>query len=206
MRTVSCPHCGSPALLDGRRWECGWCGDFGDISSLGAAQMAELVPVSAATISELEQGVFDILKGMEAFYGDGERARAPAWELAVHAISKALIPPQNRTSRNLALLRTFFRQYPVCTAGAVLCAAQQGTPALDEKYAFSREKMGTFWLEALRRMPGCAPLQDWPNWLCRLMDGLSRVEAVFTGEEQEMLLEQFRQRWESSRDAETAVK
>lgn len=53
---------------------------------------------------------------------------------------------------------------------------------------------------------GQTPLQDWPDWLCRLMDGLSRVGAIFTGEEQEMLFEQFRQRWESRRDAATAVK
>ena len=30
--TIRCPHCGSPARVIGSRWECGWCGDFGDIS------------------------------------------------------------------------------------------------------------------------------------------------------------------------------
>lgn len=29
-----CPHCGSPISVKGDRWECGWCGDHGDLSSL----------------------------------------------------------------------------------------------------------------------------------------------------------------------------
>ena len=29
-----CPHCGSPVRVRGSRWECGWCGDHGDVSSL----------------------------------------------------------------------------------------------------------------------------------------------------------------------------
>lgn len=32
--SLRCPHCGSPATLRGNRWECGWCGDHGDVSSL----------------------------------------------------------------------------------------------------------------------------------------------------------------------------
>ena len=34
MATIRCPHCGSPVKVYGSRWECGWCGDFGGISSL----------------------------------------------------------------------------------------------------------------------------------------------------------------------------
>lgn len=29
-----CPHCGSPVTIQGSRWECSWCGDHGDVSSL----------------------------------------------------------------------------------------------------------------------------------------------------------------------------
>lgn len=29
-----CPHCGSPVTMRENRWECGWCGDHGDVSSL----------------------------------------------------------------------------------------------------------------------------------------------------------------------------
>ena len=33
-RAPRCPHCGSPVTVRGSRWECGRCGNFGQISSL----------------------------------------------------------------------------------------------------------------------------------------------------------------------------
>lgn len=44
MSTVRCPHCGSPVMVRGNRWECGWCGDFGSISSLFPSEQAKLIP------------------------------------------------------------------------------------------------------------------------------------------------------------------
>ena len=29
VRTIPCPNCGSPAEVQGDRWECGYCGDTG---------------------------------------------------------------------------------------------------------------------------------------------------------------------------------
>lgn len=43
MSTVRCPHCGSPVMVRGNRWECGWCGDFGSTSSLFPSERAKLV-------------------------------------------------------------------------------------------------------------------------------------------------------------------
>ena len=42
MLSVPCPHCGSPVKVRGKRWECPWCGDFGDVSSLSPAGKAAL--------------------------------------------------------------------------------------------------------------------------------------------------------------------
>ena len=44
MSTIRCPHCGSPVMVRGNRWECGWCGDFGSISSLFSSEQAKLMP------------------------------------------------------------------------------------------------------------------------------------------------------------------
>ena len=44
MATIRCPHCGSPVMVRGNRWECGWCGDFGSTSSLFPSERAKLVP------------------------------------------------------------------------------------------------------------------------------------------------------------------
>ena len=43
MSTIRCPHCGSPVMVQGKRWECGWCGDFGNTSSLFSSERANLV-------------------------------------------------------------------------------------------------------------------------------------------------------------------
>lgn len=42
MERICCPHCGSPVMVRGNRWECGWCGDFGSISSLFPSEQAKL--------------------------------------------------------------------------------------------------------------------------------------------------------------------
>lgn len=43
MTTIRCPRCGSPVTVRGSRWECGWCGDFGDFSSLRPAEKAKVL-------------------------------------------------------------------------------------------------------------------------------------------------------------------
>ena len=43
MATIRCPHCGSPVMIRGSRWECGYCGDFGSISSLHPSEKAKLM-------------------------------------------------------------------------------------------------------------------------------------------------------------------
>lgn len=42
MESIRCPWCGDPVRVDGDRWECGYCGDFGYISSLHASERAKL--------------------------------------------------------------------------------------------------------------------------------------------------------------------
>lgn len=50
MATLRCPHCGSPVMVRGSRWECGWCGDFGSISSLHPSERAKLMRAAAPSI------------------------------------------------------------------------------------------------------------------------------------------------------------
>lgn len=50
MVTIRCPHCGSPVKIRGGRWECGYCGDFGSISSLQPSEKAKLMQAATPTI------------------------------------------------------------------------------------------------------------------------------------------------------------
>lgn len=47
---IRCPHCGSPVMVRGSRWECGWCGDFGSISSLHPSEKAKLMRAATPTV------------------------------------------------------------------------------------------------------------------------------------------------------------
>ena len=42
MVTIRCPNCGSPVMVRGNRWECGYCGDFGALSSLHPSEKEKL--------------------------------------------------------------------------------------------------------------------------------------------------------------------
>ena len=50
MATIRCPHCGSPVMIRGSRWECGYCGDFGSISSLHPSEKAKLTQAATPSI------------------------------------------------------------------------------------------------------------------------------------------------------------
>ena len=50
MATIRCPHCGSPVRIRGSRWECGYCGDFGSISSLHPSEKAKLMGAATPTV------------------------------------------------------------------------------------------------------------------------------------------------------------
>ena len=50
MATIRCPHCGSPVKIRGSRWECGYCGDFGNISSLHPSEKAKLMGAATPTV------------------------------------------------------------------------------------------------------------------------------------------------------------
>ena len=50
MSTIRCPHCGSPVMVRGRWWECGYCGDCGKISSLQPSEKAKLLQAAAPSV------------------------------------------------------------------------------------------------------------------------------------------------------------
>lgn len=47
---IRCPHCGSPVMIRGSRWECGYCSDFGSISSLQPSEKAKLLQATAPSV------------------------------------------------------------------------------------------------------------------------------------------------------------
>ena len=56
---IRCPHCGSPVRVRGSRWECGWCGDFGALSSLHPSERAKLNSTARVTVTVTVTGSDD---------------------------------------------------------------------------------------------------------------------------------------------------
>ena len=50
MAAIRCPHCGSPVKIRGSRRECGYCGDFGSISSLHPSEKAKLMQAATPSV------------------------------------------------------------------------------------------------------------------------------------------------------------
>ena len=71
---IHCPWCGSPVTICGDSWECGWCGDFGGIGSLGSSEREKLRDARNEELNDklydLEWGIVSILNGMEEFMGN----------------------------------------------------------------------------------------------------------------------------------------
>ena len=47
---MRCPTCGETVMIHGGYWECGWCGDFGSISSLHPSEKAKLMQAAAPSV------------------------------------------------------------------------------------------------------------------------------------------------------------
>ena len=181
---MRCPNCGSPVMVRGNRWECGWCGDFGF-----PAQEAALPRADDAALFELERGTLSVLKGVRETFGDGEAEKGRACKLAVYGMSRGLLPAEKQSKTNLRLLQAFFQRYPFCTAGEVLAAARSGKPAFEDQFLLTGERLGPFWEALLSKLPLYSRPASWPDWLCQIVEGLCRVESVFSGEDRAALFE-----------------
>ena len=133
MPNFRCPHCGSPVMIRGHRWECGWCGDSGEFRSQDGNNDASI----ESALEDLEQGVHAILNGMESYYHNEEEAKTPTWELTAYGITSALLKVGRVKSEAVRLLQVFYQRYPVCTAEDILSAVRQGMPAFASKYRLS---------------------------------------------------------------------
>ena len=195
MSIIHCPHCGSPVMVRGTRWECGWCGDFGALASLHPSEQKKLIQSSHIDIHDLEQGVLDICHGICEVYDGTQEAAAneTAWKLAAYGITKALIPAKNQSSLDIDALQTFCDRYPVFTATDALNTAQNGKPAFEAQFLLTKEHLGSFWEHLLSKLPPYASYQVWPSWLFQTVDGLSQVESFFTHDDSSSILEDYQE-------------
>lgn len=64
---IRCLHGGSPVIIRGSLWECGYCGDFGSISSPHSSGKAKLMQAATPTfrVTTIVTGPSDALTGSD---------------------------------------------------------------------------------------------------------------------------------------------
>lgn len=192
-----CPHCGSPIQIRGNRWECGWCGDFGSLSSLKGASRVKPPQESVPRLRELERGVWQILRGMEIH--SPEDYKEPAFRLALYAMSHSLLNAGSSIGLGFSLVRTFLQNYPIFTYEDFQKAVSHGTPIFFREFSISGEDMGTFWQNLLPQLPSSDTDGDFPDWLTDIFAGWSLVEHLFLGGSEDLIYtaitEMFHSHW-----------
>lgn len=195
MNSFRCPHCGSPVMLRGNSWECGWCGDSGYFVPRKQSEQTDLPPISDDELEELERGVLSVVEGMQKRFGDGQAERTLALQLVVYELSHALRPSGHQTPHNIALLQAFFDCYSFCTASEVLGAARSEAPAFADQFALEKGQFGSFWQSVLADLPAYPSGRAWPDWLNQTMDGLSQIKSCFSGQDASDIFASLQQIW-----------
>ena len=180
-----CPHCGSPIKIRGNRWECGWCGDFGSLSSLKGASRIKPSQESVPGLQELERGVWQILKGMEVH--SPEDYKEPAFRLALYAMSHGLLNAGSSGGFGFSLVRTFLQKYPIFAYEDFQKGISSGTPVFSREFSIAGEDMGTFWQNLLPQLPSSGTDGDFPDWLTDIFTGWSLVEHLFLGSTEDLI-------------------
>ncbi len=129
----------------------------------------------------LEQGAFSILEGMRIYCGGEEGAHDPLWKLTAYGVSRGLRPLGGWNLIGWSCSARFFAKYPVLDAEKLLAIAQAGTEVFAPEFALSKEQLGSFWQALLPQIPADGSDPVWPDWLCRILEGLCEVEGFFCG-------------------------
>ena len=116
---------------------------------------------------------------MRVYCGGEEGAREPLWKLTAYGISRGLRSAVRPDPERQELLRAFFAKYPILDAEKLLATAQAGTEVFAPEFALSKEQLGTFWQALLPQIPAGGSDPVWPDWLCRILEGLCAVEGCF---------------------------
>lgn len=192
-----CPHCGSPIKIRGNRWECGWCGDFGALSSLKSPSRGQPSSKSAPGLQELEKGVWQILNGMKVH--SPENHKETTFRLALYAMSHGLLNAGSSEGFGVSLVRTFLQNYPVFTYEDFQKAVSGGTPVFSQEFSISGQELGTFWQRLLPQLPDSETAGALPDWLTDIFEGWSLVEHLFLGGSEDMIYttitEMFHSHW-----------
>lgn len=191
---MRCPWCGSPVMIRGSSWECGWCGDFGSLQRTPAKKSQNTAQITL-TLSfvyhvDLPKTWSDLKKALGQLAPKNILLSQLLGKVLLHHISAGIqhagaLPDEKKAEE----LRTFLHNTLDLNLGEnaeeVMRDAKRGV-LFREEAALSETDCGTFWTELLSTRPA----EDYynlvdPDGLFELFSELSSAYAYFGGKKDE---------------------
>lgn len=188
---MRCPSCGSPAMIHGSTWECGWCGDSGRLKRTPVQQPAEItLTCSLVYHINLSETWADLKKALGQLAPKNTVLSQLLGKVLLHNISSGIqnagaLPDEKKAAE----LRTFLTTTADLNLGEnaeeIMRDAKRGV-LFREEAALSETDCGTFWTELL----STRPVEDYynhvdPDGLFELFSELSSAYAYFGGKKDE---------------------
>lgn len=191
---MRCPWCGSPVMIRGSSWECGWCGDFGSLQRTPAKKSQNTAQITL-TLSfvyhvDLPETWNDLKKALGQLAPKNTVLSQLLGKVLLHHISAGIqhagaLPDEKKAEE----LRTFLHNTLDLNLGEsaeeIMRDAKRGV-LFREEAALSETDCGTFWTELL----STRPVEDYynhvdPDGLFELFSELSSAYAYFGGKKDE---------------------
>lgn len=188
---MRCPWCGSPVMIRGSSWECGWCGDFGSLQRTPAKKSQNTAQITL-TLSfvyhvDLPETWSDLKKALGQIAPNDTSLSQLFGKVLLHNISTGIqhagaLPDEKKAEE----LRTFLHNTLDLNLGEnaeeIMRDAKRGV-LFREEAALSEIDCGTFWTELL----STRPVEDYynnvePDELYELLHALSSGYAYFGAE------------------------
>ena len=191
---MRCPWCGSPVMIRGSSWECGWGGDFGSLQRKPAKKSQNTAQITL-TLSfvyhvDLPETWSDLKKALGQLAPKNTLLSQLLGKVLLHNISTGIqhagaLPDEKKAEE----LRTFLHNTLDLNLGEsadeIMRDVKRGV-LFREEAALSETDCGTFWTELL----STRPVEDYynrvdPDGLFELFSELSSAYAYFGGKKDE---------------------
>ena len=191
---MNCPWCGSPVMIRGSSWECGWCGDFGSLQRTPAKKSQNTAQITL-TLSfvyhvDLPETWTRLKKALRQIAPNDTLLSQLLGKVLLHHISAGIqragaLPDEKKAEE----LRSFLHNTNDLNLGEsadeIMRDAKRGV-LFRKEAALSETDCGTFWTELL----STRPVEDYynhvdPDCLFELFSELSSAYAYFGGKKDE---------------------
>ena len=187
---MRCPWCGSPVMIRGSSWECGWCGDSGSLKRTPVQQPEITLTLSFVYHVDLPETWNDLKKALGQLAPKNTVLSQLLGKVLLYHISAGIqhagtLPDEKKAEELRAFLTTTADLNLGESAEEIMRDAKCGV-LFREEAALSETDCGTFWTELF----STRPVEDYynlvdPDGLFELFSELSSAYAYFGGKKDE---------------------